>query len=68
MTKENYNKASLILEQLEKLQTLSNRIQLDYNKYKTDKENNKHLLETLELCDNAIDVLKEIDENKFREL
>jgi len=68
MTKENYNKASLILEQLEKLQTLSNRIQLDYNKYKTDKENNKHLLETLELCNSAIDVLKEIDENKFREL
>lgn len=68
MTQENYNKATFILEQIEKLKSLKNRIQKDYNTYKLDKESNKHLLETLELCGSAINVLQEIDENKFKEL
>lgn len=67
MTKENYKKATTILEQIEKLSALKNRIQRDYDTYKPNPEN-KHLLETLELCTQVVSVLKEIDENKFKEL
>lgn len=67
MTKENYKKATTLLEQIEKLSSLKNRIQKDYDTYKTNPEN-KHLLETLELCTQVVSVLKEIDENKFKEL
>ena len=38
MTQDQYNKAGDILEQIKKLQTLSNRLQLDYNKYKDTDE------------------------------
>lgn len=68
MTKENYDRATLILEQIDKIKMLKNRLHKDYNTYKLDKEGNKHLLETLELCRDAVDVLQEIDENKFKEL
>ena len=68
MTQDNYNRATAILEQIDKLKALSNRIQKDYNKYREDKETNNHLLQTLESCADAIFVLKEIDENKFKEL
>ncbi len=68
MTQENYKKATLILEQIDKLKVLNNRLLKDYTYYKVEKDKNIHLLETLELCRNVVDVLQEIDENKFKEL
>lgn len=65
MTQDQYNKAGDILEQIKKLQTLSNRLQLDYNKYK---DTDEHLKETLTKCNEVISVLIEIDENKFKAL
>ena len=65
MTQEQYNKAEDVLKQIKKLQVLSNRLQLDYNKYK---DTDEHLLETLSKFNEVISVLIEIDENKFKAL
>lgn len=67
MTKDQYNKAGLILEQIDKLKALNKRIQKDYDFYKNGTDDG-HLLETLRLCREAVDVLKEIDENQFKQL
>lgn len=67
MTQDQYNKAGLILEQIKVAKNLKERIRKDYNFYKNVAENS-HLLETLEKCTQAVSVLIEIDENKFKDL
>lgn len=65
MTIDQYNKAGAILEQIKTAKRLEDRIQKDYEKYK---ETDEHLLETLSKCNEAISVLIEIDEDKFKAL
>jgi len=65
MTQDQYNRAGLILEQINAAKRLKERIKTDYNKYKDIDE---HLKETLNKCNEAISILIEIDENKFKEL
>ena len=66
MTEEVYNKATALLEQIEKLKNLNKRLQKDYSFHKQSED--KHLLETLEKCGEVVDVLLEIDRNKFEKL
>lgn len=63
MTKENYSKGTQILDQIDKLDSLSNKIGVEYIK-STDKD----LKELLNKCDEAISVLKEINQDKFKAL
>ena len=65
MTIEQYNKAEDILEQIKTTKRLKQRLQIDYDRYK---DTDEHLLETLSKCNEAISVLIEIDENKFKAL
>ena len=65
MTLEQYNKAGDILEQITAAKRLKDRIQKDYDKYK---DTDEYLLETLSKCNEAVNVLIEIDENKFKSL
>lgn len=65
MTKQDYERATLILEQIEKTKTLHNKIQAKYDEYKkTDAE----LCQVLNSCSEALDVLIEIDRKKFESL
>ena len=58
MTKENYNRATSILEQIDKLNLLQKKVHEKYREYKqTDAE----LCKVLNSCSEALDVLKEID-------
>lgn len=66
MTKENYNKATDLLEQIKKLENLKDRLQKDYDYIKDTTFT--RVLETLEKCNEVINVLIEIDTNKFKEL
>jgi hypothetical protein len=63
MTKENYTKATQILEQIDKLESLSNKIGIEYRK-STDKD----LKELFNKCDEAVSVLIEINQDKFKAL
>ena len=65
MTTEQYNKAGAIIEQIKIAKKLKDRIQKDYDNYK---DTDKHLLETLNKCNEAVTVLIEIDEGKFKAL
>lgn len=66
MTKKDYDKATAILEQLNKIEEYQKTIQKVYDKYKNSGDS--LLLEILSKSDNAFSVLKEIDENKFKAL
>ena len=63
MTKENHSRGTQILEQLDKLESLSKKIWIEYRK-STDKD----LKELLNKCDEVVSVLIEIDKDKFKEL
>jgi hypothetical protein len=63
MTRESYTRATDIIEQIEKLDSLSKKIGVEYRK-STDKD----LKELLNKCDEAVSVLKEINQDKFKAL
>jgi hypothetical protein len=65
MTKENYKRASMLLEQIDKTELLQKKIQKKYNEYK---ESDAELCKLLSSCDEALDVLKEIDNKKLKDL
>ncbi len=67
MTNEQLQRGNDIKEQISKLQSLKNRIVKDYNIYKED-ESNEHLVETLTRCTQAVYVLIEINQEKFKSL
>ena len=65
MTKQDYDRATLILEQIEKTKVLQKKIQAKYDEYKgLDAE----LCQVLNSCSEALDVLKDIDAKKFESL
>lgn len=66
MTKENYNRATKILEQIKTSENLKEDIQKQYNSFK-DTTYTK-LLEVLNKCNEVVSVLIEIDKEKFKEL
>jgi hypothetical protein len=63
MTRESYTRATDIIEQIDKLDSLSKKIGVEYRK-STDKD----LKELLNKCDEAVSVLKEINQDKFKAL
>lgn len=63
MTKENHYKATLILEQIDELERLSEKIGFEYKKLI-----NKELKDLLNKCNQVVIVLKEINQEKFKEL
>lgn len=63
MTKESYEKATLILQQIQKLEDLSKKIGVEYRK-----SNDKDLKELLNKCNEAVSVLQEINQDKFKAL
>jgi hypothetical protein len=63
MTRESYTRATGIIEQIDKLDSLSKKIGVEYRK-STDKD----LKELLNKCDEAVSVLKEINQDKFKAL
>ena len=65
MTNESYNKATLLLEQIEKIKALKQRIQTKHDQYKrTDTE----LCSILNSSFEALDVLLDINNEKFKNL
>ncbi len=62
MTQDQFNKAEDLLEQLSKLKQLRKELFDTYNKRKDDVE----LKPILDKCVNVVDVLIEIDEQKFK--
>jgi len=62
---EDYQKATLILEQIAKIEALEKRIEEKYREYK---ESDEELCKLLNSCNDALSVLKEIDNNKFKQL
>lgn len=65
MNKEDYNRATALLEQVEKIEVLQKKVQTKYDAYK--KKDNE-LCQVLNSCYEALDVLKTIDLLKFKEL
>jgi hypothetical protein len=65
MTKDNYKRATLILEQVDKIESLIKKVGDKYREYK---EKDEELCKILSSCRDALDVLKEIDLQKFKEL
>ncbi len=65
MDRVTYEKATLILEQLDKIEALEKRIGAKYSEYKGKDE---ELCKLLNSCNDALTVLKEIDNNKFKQL
>jgi hypothetical protein len=65
MTKDDYNKAGILLEQIEKTKLLQRKIQSKYDEYK---ETDAELCQVLNSCNEALDVLKDIDTKKFQQL
>jgi hypothetical protein len=63
MTRESYTRATDIIEQIDKLDSLSKKIGVEYRK-STDKD----LKELLNKCNEAVSVLKEINQDKFKAL
>jgi len=63
MTKEDYNRATNILEQIDKIEVLSSRVAQEYRK-----SDDTDLKEVLNKCDEALTVLKEINQEKFDKL
>lgn len=65
MTKENYDKATALLEQVDKIQSLEKKVGDKYREYK---EKDVELCKVLNSCDEALSVLKEINLQKFKDL
>jgi hypothetical protein len=65
MTKENYDKATLLLEQIDKIKSLEKKVIDKYGEYK---EKDVELCKVLSYCDEALSVLREIDLQKFKDL
>ncbi len=65
MTKQDYDKAGILLEQIEKLKLLQRKLQAKYNEYK---ETDAELCQVLNSCSEALDVLRDIDTKKFENL
>ena len=65
MTKENYDKATLLLEQIDKIKSLEKKVSDKYREYK---EKDAELCKILSSCDEALSVLREIDLQKFKDL
>nr|DAI89628.1 MAG TPA: hypothetical protein [Caudoviricetes sp.] len=63
MTQEDYKRATNLLEQIDKLDTLSNKIGVEYRN-----TTNEDLREVLTKCNEALTVLKEINQEKFDKL
>jgi len=64
MTQDQFNKAEDILEQISKLKQLRKELFDTYDKRKDDME----LKPILDKCLNVVDVLIEVDEQKFKSL
>jgi len=64
MTQDQFNRAGLILEQISKTKQLRKELFDAYGKHKEDKE----LKSLLNKCVDVVDVLIEIDEQKFKQL
>ena len=65
MTKQDYDKGTMLLEQIEKTKLLQKKIHAKYDEYKgSDAE----LCQVLNSCNEALDVLKDIDTKKFENL
>jgi hypothetical protein len=64
MTQDQFNRAEQILEQISKLKRLRGRILNTHKKHKNDVE----MMEVMNDCLSAVDVLIEIDEKKFKDL
>jgi hypothetical protein len=65
MTKQDYDKATVLLEQIEKTKILQKKMQAKYDEYK---ETDAELCRVLNSCNEALDVLKDIDTKKFKDL
>lgn len=65
MTKENYDKATALLEQVDKIQSLEKKVSEKFREYK---EKDTELCKILSSCDEALSVLKEINLQKFKDL
>lgn len=65
MTKENYDKGTALLEQVDKIQSLEKKVSDKYREYK---EKDAELCKILKSCDEALSVLKEINLQKFKDL
>jgi hypothetical protein len=65
MTKENYNKATALLEQIDKVKSLEKKV---IDKYREYDGKDAELCKILSSCDEALSVLIEIDLEKFKEL
>jgi len=63
MTKDEYSLARNYLEQIEKLNILKNDVNHEYHK-----ADDQDLKETLSKCNEALTVLKEINQEKFDKL
>lgn len=65
MTKENYDKGTALLEQVDKIQSLEKKVGDKYSEYK---EKDAELCKVLNYCNEALSVLKEINLQKFKDL
>ena len=65
MTKENYDKATALLEQVDKIQSLEKKVGDKYREYK---EKDAELCKVLNSCNESLSVLKEINLQKFKDL
>ena len=65
MTKDNYNKATALLEQVDKIKSLEKKVSDKYREYN---EKDAELCKVLSSCDEALSVLREINLQKFKDL
>ena len=65
MTKENYDRGTALLEQIDKIKSLEKKVAYKYNEYK---EKDIELCNVLNPCNEALSVLREIDLQKFKDL
>jgi hypothetical protein len=65
MTKENYDKATALLEQIDKIKSLEKKVSDKYREYK---EKDAELCKVLSTCTEALAVLEEINILKFKDL
>ena len=66
MNIETYNKATVLLQQIDKINILEKKLQSVYDDYKINKDEN--LFDVLRQCSEALSVLKEIDQQKLKAL
>jgi hypothetical protein len=65
MTKEDYDKGTAILEQIDKINALQEKVHKKHNEYK---ETDVELKEVLKSCYEALSVLEDINKEKFKQL